>query len=69
MIAAYNAGHGTVEKWLEDPQYSENGELITIPYEQTARYYDKVTTAYENYTTLYPDLYPSNDPATSIVEG
>ena len=69
MIAAYNAGHGTVEKWLEDPQYSDNGELITIPYEQTARYYDKVTTAYENYTTLYPDLYPSNDPATSIVEG
>lgn len=69
MIAAYNAGHGTVEKWLEDPKYSQDGELVTIPYEQTARYYDNVTTAYENYTTLYPDLFLPNDPATSIVEG
>lgn len=57
MIAAYNAGHGSVEDWLNDPRFSENGELITIPFEQTARYYEKVTAAYENYTTLYPDLF------------
>ena len=57
MIAAYNAGHGSVEDWLNDPRFSENGELLTIPFEQTARYYEKVTAAYENYTTLYPDLF------------
>ncbi len=68
MIAAYNAGHGSVEKWLEDPLYSQNGELVTIPFEQTARYYDKVMTAYENYTTLYPDLFRSAEGAQSIVE-
>lgn len=64
MIAAYNAGHGSVEDWLNDPRFSENGELITIPFEQTARYYEKVTAAYENYTTLYPDLFaPQATPA------
>lgn len=64
MIAAYNAGHGSVEDWLNDPRFSENGELLTIPFEQTARYYEKVTAAYENYTTLYPDLFsPQATPA------
>lgn len=66
IIAAYNAGHGSVEDWLEDPRFSANGELLTIPFEQTARYYDKVTTAYENYTTLYPDLFTGQDTATSV---
>ena len=63
MIAAYNAGHGSVEDWLNDPRFSLNGELTTIPFEQTARYYEKVTAAYENYTTLYPDLF--SEPASS----
>ncbi len=64
MIAAYNAGHGSVEDWLNDPRFSEYGELLTIPFEQTARYYEKVTAAYENYTTLYPDLFaPPATPA------
>ena len=67
MIVAYNAGHGSVEDWLEDPRFSENGELLTIPFEQTARYYEKVTTAYENYTTLYPDLFtPEANPASVV---
>lgn len=57
IVAAYNAGHGSVEDWLEDERFSENGELTTIPFEQTARYYEKVMTAYENYTTLYPELF------------
>ena len=69
MIAAYNAGHGTVEGWLEDPNYSSNGELTTIPFEDTARYYDKVTAAYENYTTLYPDLFTDEESATPVVAG
>ena len=69
MIAAYNAGHGSVEDWLDDPRYSQNGELTTIPFEETARYYDKVTAAYENYTTLYPDLFLEPTAATPVVEG
>ncbi len=67
MIAAYNAGHGSVEDWLNDPRFSANGELTTIPFEQTARYYEKVTTAYENYTTLYPDLFSESAPSPSVV--
>lgn len=69
MIAAYNAGHGSVEDWLNNPQYSQDGELTTIPFEETARYYDKVTAAYENYTTLYPDLFSETAAATPVVEG
>ncbi len=67
MIAAYNAGHGSVEDWLNDPRFSQNGELTTIPFEQTARYYEKVTAAYENYTTLYPKLFAEDTELPSIV--
>ena len=57
MIAAYNAGHHAVEKWLEDPAYAQDGALFFIPYESTATYYDRVMAAYENYTSLYPELF------------
>ena len=69
MVAAYNAGHGSVEDWLSDPRFSENGELITIPFEDTARYYDKVMAAYENYTTLYPDLFSGEIVQSAIEAG
>ena len=67
IVAAYNAGHGNVEEWLTDPRFSKNGELTTIPFEDTARYYEKVMLAYENYTTLYPDLFTSAAQAASVV--
>lgn len=67
MVAAYNAGHGNVEDWLTDPRFSQNGELTTIPFEDTARYYEKVMLAYENYTTLYPDLFTRETQAASVV--
>lgn len=63
MVAAYNAGHRAVENWMEDPQYAANGALLTIPYESTAIYYDRVMAAYENYTTLYPALFDSQGAA------
>ncbi|MCE5189261.1 MAG: lytic transglycosylase domain-containing protein [Eubacteriales bacterium] len=66
IVAAYNAGHGSVEDWLADPRFSENGVLVTIPFEQTARYYEKVMEAYENYTTLYPDLFTVTADQTSV---
>jgi len=69
IIAAFNAGHGSVEKWLDDPQFSENGTLTTIPFEDTARYYDNVMLAYENYTTLYPNLFTTNTQTATVVAG
>jgi soluble lytic murein transglycosylase len=68
MIAAYNAGHGSVEDWLEDPRFAQGGELLVIPFEDTARYYEKVTAAYENYTALYPDLFSKQEQG-SVVAG
>ena len=69
MIAAYNAGHGTVKNWLEDARFSTDGELITIPYEDTANYYQNVMKAYENYTTLYPDLFTTDTQSMTVVVG
>ena len=69
IIAAYNAGHGTVKNWLEDSRFSKDGELITIPYEDTAKYYTNVMTAHENYTTLYPDLFTTDTQSMTVVGG
>ena len=59
VIAAYNAGHGNVQKWLENPEYASDGKLNVIPYEATEQYYEKVMAAYRNYTELYPDCFSS----------
>lgn len=55
MIAAYNAGHGNVEKWLADGELSRDGQLYHIPIEETEKYVEKVQRAYEKYKTLYPE--------------
>ena len=57
MIAGYNAGHGTVEKWMENPAYAQGDVLTTIPFESTAAYYDRVMTSYTMYKELYPELF------------
>lgn len=69
IISAYNAGHGTVEDWLNDSRFSQNGQLTIIPYDDTARYYEKVVAAYQNYTTLYPDLFTNNIQTATVVGG
>jgi len=69
MIAAYNAGHGSVKEWLNDARFSKDGKLVTIPFEDTARYYEHVMTAYENYTTLYPDLFTTSAQTATVVGG
>ena len=52
-IAAYNAGNGTVAKWLKDPQYSTDGETLThIPYAETENYVKRVKSAREQYQML-----------------
>ena len=53
VIAAYNAGHGNVEKWLKDAQYSEDGRTLSeIPFEETRNYVKKVNRAYEIYSKI-----------------
>ena len=53
-LAAYNAGSGTVKKWLADTQYSADGETLTdIPYPETEHYVERVLQAQKRYQTLY----------------
>lgn len=53
MIAAYNAGHNKVEQWLAEGYSKDGTKLDEIPYEETKKYVDKVTRAYEEYQKLY----------------
>ena len=54
VIAAYNAGHGKVDKWLGEAQYSADGRTLdVIPYKETKNYVKKVNLAYEIYKTFY----------------
>lgn len=57
-IAAYNAGQGAVSGWLENlDNVDENGQLITIPKEETRNYVKKVKSAIEIYKRLYYNEY------------
>lgn len=52
--AAYHAGQGTVDGWLQDPQYSADGaSLDAIPYSSTDTYVKRVLKYYEKYEKLY----------------
>ncbi len=54
-FAAYNAGEGTVTKWLSDTKYSDGkGCLTDIPYKETEKYLKKINQAIEKYKELYP---------------
>lgn len=54
VIAAYNAGPGSVDKWLNDSSYSQNGEdLDNIPFVETDKYVEKVNFFYNIYKFLY----------------
>ncbi len=53
-LAAYHAGRGRVNGWLEDNNYSENGKTLNeIPIPETAHYVSKVNRALEVYGNLY----------------
>ncbi len=55
VLAAYNAGHNAVRKWLDDSSYSSDGVTLQhIPYPETEQYVEKVELAYEKYKELYP---------------
>ena len=56
VYAAYNAGYARVNKWLEDPEISENGVLVNIPINETEQYVKRCTEAEEIYRTVYGDI-------------
>ena len=51
--AAYNAGSGRVDGWLDDPAVSKDGKLVDIPIGETRNYVKKVAAAAEKYKELY----------------
>lgn len=54
-LSAYNAGQGNVDSWLNNSEYSSDGETLNvIPVDETKDYVDKVLEAYEQYQKLYP---------------
>jgi soluble lytic murein transglycosylase len=53
-LAAYNAGHGKVSKWLEQGVWSGKlDDINKIPYKETREYITKVLKDYERYKYLY----------------
>ncbi len=52
VAAAFNAGDSRVKEWLEDPEISENGRLVRIPYPETENYVKKIRKAAEAYERL-----------------
>lgn len=49
-LAAYNAGMGNVDTWLENPQYSTDGETLSyIPFAETRYYVAKIHQHIEAY--------------------
>ena len=54
VFAAYNAGLGNVNGWLEDSKYSSDGKTLDkIPFKETREYVSKV----DRYTKKYDKLY------------
>jgi len=55
-LAAYNAGMGNVWSWLEQEQYSYDGETLhTIPFAETWEYVLRVNRYMETYRELYAE--------------
>ncbi len=53
-LAAYNAGPGNVDGWLENPEYADGeGGLRHIPFRETRLYVKKVMWVWETYDRLW----------------
>lgn len=53
-LAAYNAGMGNVDRWIEDEIIKEDGsDLENIPYKETNNYVRKILRNYKIYKELY----------------
>ena len=52
--SAYHAGQGTVDKWLQNPEYSRDGKTLhTIPSDATGTYVERILKYYEKYEEVY----------------
>lgn len=52
--SAYHQGQGTVDGWLQNPEYSKDGKsLSNIPSEATKTYVDRILKYYEKYEEIY----------------
>ena len=53
-IAAYNAGHGNVDKWISQDTLKEDGtDAENIPYKETNNYVRKIVRDYGIYEKIY----------------
>jgi soluble lytic murein transglycosylase len=54
VSAAYNAGRGNVNKWLNNSKHSSDGKnLIYIPFKETDKYVKRIRVYYNVYKWLY----------------
>lgn len=54
VLAAYNAGSGNVNKWLNDEKYiDDKNNLAIIPFKETEEYLVRVNKSYKVYSTVY----------------
>lgn len=53
-LAAYHAGRGQVNEWLENPEYSKDSKTLDeIPFEDTSQYAEKVMKVKDRYCKIY----------------
>ena len=53
-LAAYNAGMGTVKKWIEQGTIKADGsDIENIPYKETNMYVRKILRDYQIYKKIY----------------
>ena len=52
-LSAYNAGSGNVGRWLENPEYSNDGKTLDhIPFPETRKYVERVDTNQRIYAVI-----------------
>ena len=68
VLAAYNAGMGNVAKWLASEEYSEDGKLTNIPFEETKNYINRVLHFKDTYDVLYPEKGTNHGEGTVLRE-
>lgn len=62
VLAAYNAGMGNVNDWLNNDLYTDDGvSLKSIPFKETEDYLQRVDSNYKIYKKLYAKLIYSDE--------
>ena len=64
-LAAYNAGEGSVDRWI-----AESGEsgVLEAAYPETRRYVERVLREQSRYATLYPDAFANALAGEGVIE-